>query len=242
MCTVSWLPWPAGYHVFFNRDERPDRAAGLPPAPAESKGVRWLGPRDGQQGGAWIGANECGITLALANRYGESPADEPDGGGWTSRGHLVSELLGVRSLARLAPRLGGLPLRVYRPFTLMGFATGEPVLLFAWDGSALAEDALHEPGHVLSSSGHDQAEATRVRTGLFAEAANSGNLTLETMERLHASHAPRRGPLSICMHRPEASTVSFTRVTVRPDRIEVVYTPGPPCVTGDRVAATLPRA
>ena len=42
MCTLSWIRQLDGYHVFFNRDERRTRAAGLPPEPGERGGVTWL--------------------------------------------------------------------------------------------------------------------------------------------------------------------------------------------------------
>ena len=258
MCTVSWLHGPAGYDVFFNRDERPSRATGLAPMPGESGGVRWLAPRDSEAMGTWIGANEFGITLALANRYGESPAHDPPEGKWVSRGHLVLSLLGLRTIEKLTGTLGKprtlkplmtaeadltlaeVPLTRYRPFTLLGFAPERPVTLLAWDGVSLNRASVDAPGHVLSSSGADQDAAARLRSALFEEAARRGPLTPEAMEALHRGHEPERGPLSICMHRPEAGTVSFTRVRVSPDQVELHYVPGPPCVTTERITATLP--
>lgn len=236
MCTVSWLREPAGYQVFFNRDERPIRAPGLPPTMAETEGVRWLGPRDGEQLGTWIGVNEFGVAVALANRYEESPVSEPDGG-YLSRGHLVSTMLASIDLNTLERRVDGADFSVFRPFTLMGFSPGQPVRLFAWTGAERSRDLRERSGLVLASSGADQLGAGAARERLFAEAPP----TAEAYEALHRSHEPVRGPLSICMHRPEAGTVSFTRLDVAPGAAQVAYVPGPPCVTIQREVARLER-
>ena len=44
-----------------------------------------------------------------------------------------------------------------------------------------------------------------------------------------ASHEPERGPFSICMHRREAATVSYTEIDVTRNRATMGYVPGPLC-------------
>lgn len=44
--------------------------------------------------------------------------------------------------------------------------------------------------------------------------------------RLHHSHRPERGPYSTCMHRENASTVSYTEVTVSWQAASMRYVPG----------------
>jgi hypothetical protein len=45
----------------------------------------------------------------------------------------------------------------------------------------------------------------------------------------HACHVPERGPMSPCMHRPDARTVSLTCVRVDPHEVQMSYAPHPPC-------------
>jgi hypothetical protein len=235
MCTVSWIRELDGYHVFFNRDERRTRAQGIAPEPGERGEVKWLAPRDGESHGTWIGANLHGVTLAILNRWHESPV--AGDGPWTSRGLLVRDLLDAGSLEEIAQRLEATDLKVYQPFTLTAFETGLDVSVFAWTGRGTVRDRVSETGMVLTSSGYDQEAAMR-RAELFARYADPRP---EQFEAVHASHEPERGPLSVCMHRPEAETVSFTRIDVDPERVVMTYVPGSPGETTERIVSTLDR-
>ena len=235
MCTLSWIRRLDGYHVFFNRDERRTRVAGLPPEPGERGGIRWLAPRDGESHGTWIGSNNRGVTLAILNRWHESPVATD--GPWTSRGLLVRDLLDAPLQDEVARRLEATDLRVYQPFTLAAFETGMDVSVFAWTGRGSVRDQVGESGMVLTSSGFDQEAAMR-RAELFARYAEPRP---EQFEAVHASHEPERGPLSVCMHRPEAETVSFTRIDVGSARVVMTYVPGAPGETRDRIVTTLDR-
>src|SRR5438093_950418 len=53
--------------------------------------------------------------------------------------------------------------------------------------------------------------------------------TWRALKKLHASHLPQRGPFSICMHRPEAATVSYSEVNVSDGRATLRYYPAAPC-------------
>lgn len=235
MCTLSWIRGLDRYHVFFNRDERRTRAAGLPPESGEHGGVQWLAPRDGESHGTWIGANRHGMALAILNRYHESPVAAD--GAFTSRGLLVRNLLDVPSQADLIRRLQSTDLAAYQPFTLAAFEIGYDVRVIAWNGQEPVIDAVGDTGMVLTSSGYDQAAALG-RGALFARFTDP---VPADFEALHASHVPERGPLSICMHRPEAETVSFTRIDVSPSAIVMSYVPGAPGETSERVTSTLTR-
>jgi hypothetical protein len=235
MCTLSWIRGLDGYHIFFNRDERRTRAAGIPPAVTDAGAVSWLAPRDGESHGTWIGANDRGITLALLNRWHESPVAAE--GPWVSRGLLVRDLLDAGSTDAVKQRLERTDLSRYQPFTLAAFESGLDAQIFAWNGRAPVHDRVADTGMVLTSSGFDQDAAMR-RAGLFARHPDPQP---EQYEAVHASHEPERGPLSVCMHRPEAATVSFTRIDVTPERVVMIYVPGPPGETTERIASTLPR-
>lgn len=238
MCTVSWLCEPAGYHVFFNRDERPTRAPAHPPALGETAGVRWAAPLDGDHLGTWIAANHFGLGLALLNRYEESPVPgDPVPGRFVSRGLLLRSLLDVSSLGALSIRLAHLEADRYQPFSLLGFALGEDARLFRREGPRLAEERRGNSGLLLTSSGSDQRAAARARGAVFAAAGREAAWTPERMAELHRSHLPARGPCSVCMHRDDAATVSFTHLEVTRTVVSLRYTPGPPCQTppGDRL-------
>lgn len=243
MCTLSWIRGVTGYSVFMNRDEQPTRAPGLPPEVRDGP-VRWIAPIDGQSSGTWIGANVAGVTLAILNRWHESPMRT--GGEWISRGLLVTSLLVETSKDMVERRLREAPLGLYQPFTLAAFEIGRGARLFAWDGKRITLSQVVETGLVVTSSGYDQETATRDRGELFRrwrdfEPSQPAQPTPEAFERVHASHIPEMGPLSICMHRPEAGTVSFTRIDVGPEEVAVTYIPGPPGETTERIVQSLPR-
>jgi hypothetical protein len=51
----------------------------------------------------------------------------------------------------------------------------------------------------------------------------------EWLRGLHASHSPTRGSFSICVHRPDAATVSYTEVAYGSDELIMRYHAGHPC-------------
>ncbi len=217
-----------------NRDERRTRARGLPPAVVLVRGVPVLMPTDPDAGGTWISVNGSGMSLALLNRYEESPRDE--GGTFTSRGLLIREMAWVHDPDSVEEGLRSRRLAEFRPFTLAGLARGGKPNLFDWDGDRLTRTEVAEGGLVRASSGSNQAEAERVRGGLFQSAAGEpGGLTAAVLERLHRSHLPGKGPISICMHREEAVTVSLSLITANPKKISIYYVDGSP---GDHLDGT----
>lgn len=195
-------------------------------------------PTDPDGGGSWISVNAQGMSLALLNRYEESPQDLP--GPFTSRGLLVRELAWAADQDTVARELGSMGLGTYRPFTLATIGPGRVPHLFDWDGSHLNRSAVTQPGLVRASSGSNQVEAERERGALFRAAAEgSGGLIVADLERLHRSHLPEKGPLSICMHREEAATVSLSLITVLDRSISILYVDGSPGETAGGTAYSL---
>ena len=240
MCTLSWLPLPGGYALAMNRDERPTRAPALPPAAAPS-GVPALIPIDGEAGGSWISVNCFGHSLALLNRFEDSPLDP--GGPFVSRGLLLTELAKHSGPKMVDRALAGMPLVTYRPFTLASISTACDPWLFEWNGRTLERARVNQPGMLRTSSGRDQAGAERVRGALFREAAASPKgLTSAALFALHRSHRPEPGPLSICMHREEANTVSCSLITVSENEVLFSYVNGPPGESTDLSNHSLPRS
>ena len=239
MCTLSWIPLPDGYAVAMNRDERRTRAAALPPGLVDADGVPALMPVDGDAGGTWISVNDRGHALALLNRWDESPHDA--GTPFVSRGLLVRDLAGLSGSGALRSALAGLPLARYRPFTLVSVELAGFPMLFEWNGQELSHGSVSEPGLVRTSSGSDQAGVERSRGALFRAAGEApGGLTPEVLTALHRSHLPEKGQLSICMHRNEAVTVSFSLITVSGGSVLFRYVAGSPCETEQFTESSLP--
>jgi hypothetical protein len=223
-----------------NRDERRTRARGIPPAPQLVRRVLVLMPTDPEGGGSWISVNQLRMSLALLNRYEESPQDPAPGGAFTSRGLLVRELAWASGPNEVAREFESMPLQPYRPFTLACQALGGVPNLFEWDGRRLARSTVPEPGLVRASSGSDQAQAEQVRGELFrAGSVEPGGLTAATLERLHRSHLPERGAISICMHREEAQSVSLSLITATEKTASIYYVNGPPGETPHGLLETL---
>jgi hypothetical protein len=238
LCTLSWVHDPAGYELFFNRDERLERGPELPASALETNGVRWIAPRDGDFGGAWVAVNELGLTLAVLNAYAESLGTPPDV--WTSRGRLVTELIDAANGAEATRRLPGLGLRGFRPFVLVTLEPAAPVRVARWDGRSLALRENAEDELPLVSSGVVLEAARRHRAEVLARLAPNG-IDGATLERFHRSHEGGPSALSVCMHRDDARTRSTCRVTVSADEVRLVHTPGPPCETAPLPAVALAR-
>ena len=227
MCTLSWTPSAEGYGLVMNRDERRTRAKASPPVLLEPPGLSAMAPVDGEAQGSWIAVNARGHSLALLNRWEDSPLRSE--GAFVSRGILVLALARLEDTGKVRAALQSANLQSYRPFTLVSLTPGSSPHAFDWNGSALSDSAGAEPGMIRTSSGSDQAGAERVRGALFREARErKGRLTLEDLVTLHRSHEPVRGPLSICMHREEATTVSCSVITVSPRLVSFRYMDGPP--------------
>ena len=242
MCTVSWAATAEGFELFCNRDERRTRRAALAPTVRTSRGVRFLAPTDAEAGGTWIAANEHGLTLCLLNRYpeGESQA----AGEFKSRGLLLPDLMSLRDPAEVMRAVARGGLSRFRPFTLLALAPGAPPAAACWTGSRLLVcDEGGDSLMPLTSSSFNTAEVGRARRELFQRmSAGSANRPAELLTRFHHSHEPGPGPLSVCMHRPDASTVSFSRVKVNAGSVEFYYQPDPPCAVARMVRVSLPRS
>ena len=194
-----------------------------------------MAPRDPDGGGTWLAANELGLTVGVLNAWTHDEALEP-AGGFESRGLLVLALAEAGSAVEVRRRLERRDLRAVRGFRLVVFALGEEPLVLAWNGERLTCERAEPP---LSSS-VVAAEAAHARARVFEELAGDGAVTSDVLERFQASHLPQRGPLSPCMHRADARTVSASRVTVGPSGVSFAYAPGPPCTAVFGAPVVLP--
>lgn len=235
MCTVSFLPNAPGFHVAMNRDEKRTRSVALPPAIVDVGTRRAIFPAE-SNGGTWIAANDAGVCLALINwhRIEREPKVSV-----ISRGQVIRKLAGLSSTAEIARELAALPLSKLRPFRLIGFVASEKTITeWRWNLERLTSKQHAWQRQHWFSSGFDERAAERVRADVCASSEVGGD-DLVALRRLHRSHAPERGPFSICMHRDDAATVSYTEVAVEDRQLTMRYKAGSPCLRAPLLAKRL---
>ena len=233
MCTVSFLPNAVGFRLAMNRDEKRTRVAGLAPEIFRIRERRAIYPREPNDG-TWLAVNDAGLCLALINWH--RIKREPEGK-LESRGGIIPQLIGASDGAVVGRGLRRMRLGQVRPFRLICIDSGrQTVTEWQWNTIALA---LRRHGWRINhwfSSGYDEAETARQR-GKVCVRSSLGRAS--SLRKLHASHLPKRGPFSICMHRPDAATVSYAEVIATAKRITFRYQPGPPCKDTGQVAKWL---
>jgi len=232
VCTLTWHDRAAGYRVFFNRDERRERKPGLPPEVRESGGTRFIAPQDGDFGGTWIASNEHGLSVCLLNGFpagAAAPARARTE--FTTRGELPRLAIALASSAEVAAWLNAHDLTRFRPFLLVTFEVGGAGLVADWSGIALSIKCGRPVEQPLVSSSFYSEEVRRSRVAVFRdfERQSAGSAEPAMHLAFHASHRPAEGPHSPCMHRPDASTVSFSQVEVDARQVRFHYAPHSPC-------------
>ncbi len=226
MCTLSFAPYHGGYHLLMNRDEQRNRPKGLPPRHQRCGELAAIYPSE-PTGGTWIGSNERGLTLALINWYSKPQLKNPSA---FSRGAIIPQLLSKASPTDAEALLRKTPLSQLNPFRLvMIYAKEGSFQEFKSDSITLEKIPLPWERTHWFSSGFDESEAMRIRGKTCSK--ESGEVTLEQLRELHRSHAPEKGPFSICMHRDDACTVSCTELSILEDTVSMNYHSGTPCVS-----------
>ena len=218
-----------GYHILFNRDESRQRKPAEPPASRQAGHTRFLAPLDGDHGGSWIAVNEFGLTVCLLNgfRAGDRPARERID--CTSRGRLTLAAVEQPSASGVAAWLAAVDPSDFRPFVLVVFESAGGGLVARWSGRELDLRDGRPTEHPLVSSSFFTEEIRRSRATVFRKLELAGGTPLSVRLAFHRSHLPYRGPHSPCMHREEASTVSFSRVDVDAREVRLHYVPHAPC-------------
>src|SRR5260221_636235 len=217
MCTVSWLHGDDGSHLLCNRDEKLSRAPALPPRIQERNGVRYVAPIDGNFGGAWIGANEFGVSICLLNGVTRC-------GGVRSRGLLLPELLSAASVADVISRVRDMDLFPYSPFTLAVLEPGQQTSVIEWDGLEKVIVPDGGPYMPLVSSSFDPEGVRRRRREEFARSVDAaGKLDASVLFAFHASPGRKADAYSTWMRRSDARTVSFSWIRVNGATVEFLY-------------------
>jgi len=239
VCTASWLTRDGALHLGFNRDELRTRERALPPEVRDGPGGRWIAPRDGRAGGTWIAATERGAVLALLNR---SEGVRPEGA--ASRGLLIPELLSASGPDALLERLRRRDLTSFAPFRLLalwrGLAAG---VVAGWNGAALDVASLDAAAGLLCSSSLGDDRVTASRGAVWRRWRDEPAPWDDARQReFHRDHTPAPSAWSVCMHRDDAESVSFTAVELGPDAVRLAYHDAPPCRPGATHAVHLPFA
>ena len=225
MCSITFLPRDDGFLLAMNRDELRTRATALPPEVFRRDRLAMLYPRE-RGGGTWVGINSVGMAFSLLNWHSQPDRDGED---LVSRGEVVRTVLSARSPQVAARIVTQLPCERMNPFRLIAISLAERSL-DEWRSGAerLEQISLPWTRQHWFSSGFDEAKADDVRRKVCERLADDA-LNVTALRALHRSHLPEAGPFSMCMHRPEAGTVSYTEISVRGSRAAVYYVPAPPC-------------
>ncbi len=161
-----------------------------------------------------------------------------------SRGQVVRKLAGKSSTSQVAVALNELPLNRLRPFRLIAIIPSEKTVIeWRWNLEQLSTRKHAWKSRHWFSSGFDEPRAVRERDRVCKAARNQKFAgRLDWLRRLHRSHLPERGPFSICMHRSDAGTVSYTEVAVFGQRATMRYKPRPCCSNGAMMTKTISLA
>jgi hypothetical protein len=224
-----------------NRDELRSRPRAVRPRYFESNGVTAVYPSE-SSGGTWIAANAFGQLFALLNWH------SADARAFTekqrSRGEIIPQMIFDSDLPAGATIFFSAKLDGILPFRLIGVDPKHRMVSeWRWDGRQISRLALPwARKHWFSSSlSDDQAEQYRAPTCTLAACVRDPEGP-DWLADLHRSHRPFSGPYSVCVHRPDAVTVSYTEVLVNSRRISMRHVAGSPCESaGFHDVLDLPR-
>jgi uncharacterized protein with NRDE domain len=227
MCTVTFIARKNGYALGMNRDEKLSRVQGLPPAKHLVNGRAAMFPSE-PGGGTWIGVSDAGVTFALINWYSVTSRVSHN---VLSRGEVTRALLASDDLLSAEEYLARFQLKRTNPFRVIGvFPQNAAVVEWRWNLSALERVTHDWKPNIWISSGFDEPGADNSRRETFTAAMRSPwKKNSQWLRRLHSSHAPTASPYSICMHRDDAASISYTEIEVDKSSAKLAHVAGPLC-------------
>jgi len=236
MCTVTFIPKLHGFVLGMNRDDMYSRLPPIAPAVYEVGSHRAIYPVE-PGSGTWIAVNQAGLGFAILNW------SLPQGDKLHSRGVIIPRLAACNGLEAVAGVLSAMNLAGTLPFRLLALsAREEGIRECLWNGSALEFNNRPWKLYHWFSSGRGDELAERSRRPVCQSAdASSEAGSIEWLRKLHQSHAPERGAFSICVHREDAGTLSYTEVQCDAERVSMGYSPGYPCESSGITVVNLPR-
>jgi uncharacterized protein with NRDE domain len=208
-----------------NRDERYARGSLAPQRLRKAPGI--VGGQDEAAGGTWMGINEHGLWLGIANRVSSLPHDP----GRRSRGQLCLDLLGARSCREARSLADRITLTRYNPFYLIAADHRTGFLL-----SVEADAAIRnlDPGlYVLTNSGlngRDDPRRKRAWRQLSRMKRRRHPPSVTEWARLLSDHGDTPDD-ALCLHEPMRGTRSSTLFHLHQqfERSEYFFAAGPPC-------------
>ena len=231
MCTLTFVPTVDGYRAGMNRDELLTRPTALPPEIHEREGMKAVYPRE-PSGGTWIACNSSENLLALLNWNEIATASL--GEERRTRGLVIPHLILEENSSSTDFGLKRLSLGGVFPFRLVGVFQKERKLAeWRWDGTTIQQLGWAWARKHWFSSSLSDTSATENR-GRVCEASSLDPAVGSTswLRTLHCSHEPEPGPYSVCVHRKDAATVSYTEVECDRSSISMRYVSGSPCLKG----------
>jgi hypothetical protein len=222
MCTLTFLPNEHGYVVGMNRDEQITRTHALPPAIFGSA----IYPHEPSTGGTWLAVNTNGLTLAILNKNQDGPLPAKT----RSRGEIIPALINSASLADVHRRLVEFGFKGIWPFRLVAISAEEHEICEWVCRTQLTTAHYGWESRNWYSSGMSDNEA-RVTRSVVTEHAwqRPGAGSLSWLRSLHRSHEPAQGAFSICVHRPDAASVSYCEIEFDCKQVSFRYAAGSPC-------------
>jgi hypothetical protein len=146
---------------------------------------------------------------------------------WTSRGEIVRSFATTENLGGVEQKFMELELDDYRAFRMFVIDRTGNNRLCVWDGHhARIEVDVATP---KSSSSVDAKYVKSLRKQLFDESDLNDSKDSVQFIKYHSSHMPNKSTESVCMHRDDANTVSFSHVMVSAESVEFSYAGGAPC-------------
>jgi len=229
MCTLTWLTHSNGYEVFFNRDEQRTRPRSEPPKyDPETNSIM---PIDPQGKGTWIAVNNSGLTLCILNNYQAKPKSLKRN--HLSRGLIIPHLIKHQQYTQLLSDFLNIDFDNYMPFWLCIFPGNltkhtESPYAYQWNGESLTEEKTYQP---FTSSAVMLEEVKKERSMCF-ERYIKNDSNRKKHFAYHSSHDPEKGQGSVCMHRDDACTQSFSHISVNKE-IVFRFHDGPPCLSNE---------
>ena len=229
MCTLTFVPTVDGYLAGMNRDELLTRPAALSPEIHERERMKLVYPRE-PSGGTWIACNSHGNLLAVLNWNDIASLGEKR----RTRGLVIPLLILEEHSSSTDSCLKRSTLDGVLPFRLIGVFQNERKLIeWRWNGTAIQQLRwAWARKHWFSSSLSDTCAAAERGRVCEVAALDPAAGSESWLRSLHRSHKPEPGPYSVCVHRKDASTVSYTEVECDRSSISMRYLSGSPCLKG----------
>ena len=233
MCTLHLF-----YQVFedapvlfaANRDENLDRPWREPDSLSSVPQI--FGPRDLSAGGTWVGVNEAGVLVGLANHHG-SLTTSPS---LCSRGTIVLEALRHGS-ADEARRFAEWVSPVCKSYTLL-LADANRAFVVDHDRQGTLTYRLLPGCHVITNARFRDPDDPRANRSLrrMGKRVRAGNTPSpeELFDFLADHEVDDPGEYPLCVHphgssRFGTSSASVVRIGDRGDVEGFFFAPGPPC-------------